>query len=250
MLVVIAIIAILAAILFPVFAKAREQARKAACASNMKQLALGCLMYASDYDDCLPLTYALNWASPDWTHPSAWGFGMPIWSDLIYPYVKNYGVFVCPSHSSEYLGKDLWARPAWPALKPITYAINDLLMGFYYVDGGAAYAMATIALPAESLLITEVAGTGANSMSHEYIHWLSNVQHFHGPKVNWAFCDGHVKVLKPSQTISPSFLWNLRDVKVLAEYWTFAYDYRDEAGLQAYWMPKIATFNSTYGEDL
>jgi prepilin-type N-terminal cleavage/methylation domain-containing protein len=50
LLVVIAIIAILAAILFPVFARAREQARKTSCLSNMKQLGLGFLMYAQDFE--------------------------------------------------------------------------------------------------------------------------------------------------------------------------------------------------------
>ncbi len=53
LLVVIAIIAILAAILFPVFAKAREKARQASCQSNLKQLALGMLMYSQDYDEIL-----------------------------------------------------------------------------------------------------------------------------------------------------------------------------------------------------
>jgi len=51
LLVVIAIIAILAAILFPVFARAREQARKTSCLSNMKQIGLGIGMYVQDYDE-------------------------------------------------------------------------------------------------------------------------------------------------------------------------------------------------------
>lgn len=54
LLVVIAIIAILAAILFPVFARAREQARKSSCLSNIKQLGLGMLMYVQDYDERFP----------------------------------------------------------------------------------------------------------------------------------------------------------------------------------------------------
>ena len=54
LLVVIAIIAILAAILFPVFARAREKARQASCTSNLKQLTLGVIMYASDYDSKFP----------------------------------------------------------------------------------------------------------------------------------------------------------------------------------------------------
>jgi prepilin-type N-terminal cleavage/methylation domain-containing protein len=53
LLVVIAIIAILAAILFPVFARAREQARKTACLSNLKQIGTATLMYAQDYDETL-----------------------------------------------------------------------------------------------------------------------------------------------------------------------------------------------------
>jgi type II secretory pathway pseudopilin PulG len=48
---VIAIIAILAAILFPVFSQARESARQTSCLSNTKQLALSTLMYAQDYDE-------------------------------------------------------------------------------------------------------------------------------------------------------------------------------------------------------
>src|SRR3972149_643954 len=51
LLVVIAIIAILAAILFPVFARAREQARKTSCLSNVKQIGLAALMYAGDFDE-------------------------------------------------------------------------------------------------------------------------------------------------------------------------------------------------------
>jgi prepilin-type N-terminal cleavage/methylation domain-containing protein len=58
LLVVIAIIAILAAILFPVFAQAREKARQTQCLSNGKQIALGLLMYANDFDNRLPV---YNW---------------------------------------------------------------------------------------------------------------------------------------------------------------------------------------------
>ena len=57
LLVVIAIIAILAAILFPVFARAREKARQTSCLSNCKQLGLGVLMYAQDYDELLAMNY-------------------------------------------------------------------------------------------------------------------------------------------------------------------------------------------------
>ena len=84
LLVVIAIIAILAAILFPVFAQARAAARKTACTSNMKQLGLALMSYASDYDATMPPSQL----------PAA-GANVS-WPTMLFPYVKNEGVFVCP----------------------------------------------------------------------------------------------------------------------------------------------------------
>jgi prepilin-type N-terminal cleavage/methylation domain-containing protein/prepilin-type processing-associated H-X9-DG protein len=91
LLVVIAIIAILAAILFPVFARAREKARQTSCLSNLKQLALGQLMYVQDYDEMFGF-FNTCWAD---THPE----DQPWWV-VIVPYVKNGQVFVCPSEPS------------------------------------------------------------------------------------------------------------------------------------------------------
>jgi prepilin-type N-terminal cleavage/methylation domain-containing protein/prepilin-type processing-associated H-X9-DG protein len=84
LLVVIAIIAILAAILFPVFARAREKARQTACLSNVKQIGLGLLMYAQDYDEALPF------------HCNGWGWAI-CWAQAIQPYVKNDQLLKCPS---------------------------------------------------------------------------------------------------------------------------------------------------------
>ena len=89
LLVVIAIIAILAAILFPVFARARENARRSSCQSNLKQLGLGLLQYSQDYDEALPVGRYDN--------AGLWGAG---WAGEIYPYVKSSQVYVCPSDSS------------------------------------------------------------------------------------------------------------------------------------------------------
>lgn len=88
LLVVIAIIAILAAILFPVFARAREQARKSACISNLKQIGTAILMYAQDYDE--QIVPVATGVCPG---PNAFG-----WGDLVQPYVKNYKVLECPSN--------------------------------------------------------------------------------------------------------------------------------------------------------
>ncbi len=94
LLVVIAIIAILAAILFPVFAQARESARQTSCLSNMKQIGVGLMMYEQDYDEQYP--------------PSQIGTGTAIvsWPTLMFPYIKNEQVFVCPSATSAALIPD------------------------------------------------------------------------------------------------------------------------------------------------
>ncbi len=86
----IAIIAILAAILFPVFAQAREKARSISCLSNMKQLGNATMMYIQDYDEMYPVLVAGGCTD----HGSS---ANALWTRLLYPYVKNKGVFACPS---------------------------------------------------------------------------------------------------------------------------------------------------------
>jgi prepilin-type N-terminal cleavage/methylation domain-containing protein/prepilin-type processing-associated H-X9-DG protein len=90
LLVVIAIIAILAAILFPVFAQARESARTSSCLSNMKQIGLALRMYGQDYDETYP-NIRLRDVDGNLNH------GM-IWKNVVQVYVKNKGVWGCPSN--------------------------------------------------------------------------------------------------------------------------------------------------------
>jgi prepilin-type N-terminal cleavage/methylation domain-containing protein/prepilin-type processing-associated H-X9-DG protein len=102
LLVVIAIIAILAAILFPVFAQAREKARQTACLSNQKQIGLGAMQYAQDYDETMPILYYVK-NSPSSTH----------WMDLLYPYIKSEEIFSCPSRKGDANDPDDWGRYVW-----------------------------------------------------------------------------------------------------------------------------------------
>src|SRR6056297_1745410 len=90
LLVVIAIIAILAAILFPVFARAREKARQSACLSNVKQIGLGFMMYAQDYDERLCPSYLAG--NPDSNNR---------WDEMLQPYLKNEQILRCPSESGQ-----------------------------------------------------------------------------------------------------------------------------------------------------
>ncbi len=94
LLVVIAIIAILAAILFPVFGRARENARRSSCQSNLKQLGIAILQYTQDYDERYPgggAFYQINLG------------GTPVyntWDLTIQPYVKSYQIVSCPSDTA------------------------------------------------------------------------------------------------------------------------------------------------------
>ena len=97
LLVVIAIIAILAAILFPVFARARENAQRASCQSNLKQAALGILQYTQDYDEKVPL-----WEySVGGTRPTV------AWLRMIEPYTKSYQIGRCPTQAKNPFG--IWS---------------------------------------------------------------------------------------------------------------------------------------------
>lgn len=132
LLVVIAIIAILAAILFPVFAQARAKARQATCTSNMKQIGLAALMYATDYDEMLP------WAA------SNAGATTTTWYDLVEPYVKvgaqgfGYvsttsspkGFYVCP----DFANTTVPSRSGDPA--PTTFPSSQVTPAMSYAANG------------------------------------------------------------------------------------------------------------------
>jgi prepilin-type processing-associated H-X9-DG protein len=97
--VVIAIIAILAAILFPVFAQAREAARKTSCLSNLKQIVTAATMYTQDYEETLngpALRRVGNTGATQYSN-FWWGKNWMVWPELLMPYVKNIDVYTCPS---------------------------------------------------------------------------------------------------------------------------------------------------------
>jgi prepilin-type N-terminal cleavage/methylation domain-containing protein/prepilin-type processing-associated H-X9-DG protein len=111
LLVVIAIIAILAAILFPVFAQVRDKARMTSCGSNMRQLALGVMMYTQDNDETLPMV--TNYAAPT---------ALPerVWMSQVQPYIKNTGIYLCPSATNAAYS------PTWAGRGAIPIGYNSL----------------------------------------------------------------------------------------------------------------------------
>ncbi len=116
-LVVVAIIGILAAILFPVFSRAREMSRRASCASNLKQIGLAIAAYSADFDEKMPYGY-LYYA------PGASPSDLRMWDDLIQPYLKSYQVLVCPSHARPIAYDYRRTITPNPFLK--SYAANEL----------------------------------------------------------------------------------------------------------------------------
>lgn len=201
LLVVIAIISILAAILFPVFARARDKARQASCQSNLKQLALGILMYYQDYDEAGLSEYRDNGVAPTYTYP-----GDTTWQRAIEPYVKNHQVYTCPSTT---IGLSL-----------------DSTRSAYGLAGGAiGRGPAEVKIPAETILLGEsqYPDSSGNPTGYHVIKPAAADPFTGKPdRANWtglnfytagsedrypaiyrhsemgvfAFCDGHVKTMR------------------------------------------------------
>ncbi|MBU0611664.1 MAG: DUF1559 domain-containing protein [Armatimonadetes bacterium] len=188
LLVVIAIIAILAAILFPVFAKAREKARQTSCLNNMKQLALGCLQYAQDYDEMVPGVAmgpfrATGAQVAPWYdlcfHPTSLGY-YPSWPLAIYPYVNNRQVYICPSKQS------LCYQCSY-GMPVNAIGVSGALVSYL----NASRPLAQFVNPAGSLLLLEKNGGGGDMyvLSGQYYACADP----HNDGQNMAFVDGHAK---------------------------------------------------------
>jgi prepilin-type N-terminal cleavage/methylation domain-containing protein/prepilin-type processing-associated H-X9-DG protein len=136
LLVVIAVIAILAAILLPVFAQAREKARQTACLSNVKQMALATAMYVQDYEAFPPVSF--------------FTLGLNIrWYDLIQPYVRNQQLHTCPTVPHLKFGRN-------PA-----YGYNYQYLGNSRVNcSNVPVPDSAIQTPAHTILIADSRGTG------------------------------------------------------------------------------------------
>jgi prepilin-type N-terminal cleavage/methylation domain-containing protein/prepilin-type processing-associated H-X9-DG protein len=182
LLVVVAIIAILAAILFPVFGRARENARRSSCQSNLKQIGLGLMQYMQDYDERTPAVDE----NVEYT-----------WFQPLQPYIKSTQVFRCPSLSE-----------SWPADRPDT----DYTMNGYFTH---ALSIAVFQNTAEQIAMSERQKDFEESDYHpwaidaseatpadysEFYPHMQQERHFNGS--NYLFGDGHVKWQRWSATIA------------------------------------------------
>jgi prepilin-type N-terminal cleavage/methylation domain-containing protein len=159
LLVVIAIIAILAAILFPVFSQAREKARQATCLSNMRQIGMAFHQYAQDYDERFPWFYSLLYAmgfrevytQPD---PDSW-ITMGYWFNLLYPYTRNWQMFMCPSKTGVLMTRTTRRHPfAGAELTPFNrYRGYGFNWGHAAGCRGATRALPEFGAPASTILV-------------------------------------------------------------------------------------------------
>lgn len=213
LLVVIAIIAILAAILFPAFARARENARRSSCQSNMKQIGIGFMQYSQDYDERFPLsTYAgAGGFSGDTSIPAGKytvdvaSFNAPkhyySWMDFVNPYIKSIQIFDCPSATDRTRG---------------SYGYNFVFSGrvnFNDVDAAqpnvalAKFTQSQLTRSAEIIMITEFNGVDINIETRPHYQpqrALTNPENAapHLDGGNQLYADGHVKWMNKSLIFS------------------------------------------------
>ena len=217
LLVVIAIIAILAAILFPVFARARENARRASCQSNVKQILLGVLQYVQDYDEHYPFGH----------NQTATG-GYQNWYIGTDPYLKSRQIFNCPSDSQTGAAGNTGLYT--PGGFHVSYAANVLVSGqktsiteaaisststlVYLADAGSQADGPKHTVTEQSKPKSD-AGLRMLTMDVTYPGLPSGTdQNFIGPTVrhlgtiNLGYADGHVKAQRP-ETFYFDRSWNM-----------------------------------------
>lgn len=175
--------------LFDVFVRARENARRASCQSNLKQMGLGALMYMQDYDEkSVPVS-----ASSD----ASTGYG---WAGLLQPYIKSTQIYQCPSE------RHLLGEAATPA--PTSPNYTD-----YWMNRRVSrLSLAEAESPFQTILFGDGDGGSPNSTARYNLDALPSSWRYnsksparrHLQMGNYAFLDGHVKALLPaSVTMAP-----------------------------------------------
>ena len=209
LLVVIAIIAILAAILFPVFAQARESARRTSCLSNLKQLGTSTIMYVQDYDETFPTVYN--------------GGGTCSHAEYVelYSYMKNMNIMQCPdgANTGGTIEGCTVTSGEIPAQSPSFHTHYGYNWGpLIYAGGGlhgpvmpapsgvgnyqSGAAIAALVAPADVFVFSDSYDTYRPTNGMEWIldsYPSTNGSQGsirHGGKFNFAFADGHAKMVQ------------------------------------------------------
>jgi len=216
LLVVIAIIAILAAILFPVFAQAREAARKTSCISNLRQLGNALTMYVQDYDETFHKGAGMNVVASNGFGSNTSIDGWDNWPWFYGPYVKNIGVFDCPSSPDD--SRNI-AAPGWSVTVGTTTTTGyDGNYGYNYSgltrdQGTPARTLAELDAPADTFVFFDSGDVqvraGANDYpglleeldlnltcdANKWSRYTKECALRHAGRANVAYADGHAKTV-------------------------------------------------------
>jgi prepilin-type N-terminal cleavage/methylation domain-containing protein/prepilin-type processing-associated H-X9-DG protein len=198
LLVVIGIIAIVAAILFPVFASIRERGRRTVCQSNLRQIALAMQQYVQDNSSVYPLETV--------TRQSGGRTVAVYWAEAIFPYVKNEQVFICPDASSE-------AETSYPGAKSpsiIDYGFDltrlNVFVPPYPTNNIQGTREAALATPSTIYVNVDAGWSDAEGKDHysRVVPKTSCGRSFDGSTLhsdggNYSFADGHVEWLTPEE---------------------------------------------------
>ena len=190
LLIVIAIISLLASILFPVFSRARENARRASCQTSMRFIALGIRQYVRDFDEKLPNVAGSN--SPSASDPYGW-------ADAVQPYAGGPNEFQCPSEQNPPPAAGA-SGIIWDQDHSCDYAYNSNVSG--KPEAELTSSSTTIMLSENINVVPAVnRGDGRNSFGDVtgpsvMTTTTDNTRHLTG--ANYAFADGHMKFLLPS----------------------------------------------------
>jgi general secretion pathway protein G len=188
-LVVVGIIVLLAAILFPAFQSAREKGRSAACQSNLKQLGAAMAMYIQDYDRYPHAVDPADKYAPDiWKNQAiAAGFDLqaiPMLADVMQPYIQNANVWRCPSDSGfdkpDSIPWQLNGEPTYPSC---------------FQKYGTSYFYRT-ELMFRNLMeeqLPKPAETNVLEDAHGAWHGANLLNAYNGQRYNILYADGHVK---------------------------------------------------------
>jgi prepilin-type N-terminal cleavage/methylation domain-containing protein/prepilin-type processing-associated H-X9-DG protein len=194
LLVVIAIIAILAAILFPVFARARENARRASCQSNLKQIGLGVLQYTQDYDEKYPIR----------DHGGS-NARTGIWVNL-QPYIKSEQIYQCPSETNGVpAGATMQDRAAVNGFTDYTYNLQLNRQSAGTTDNNPQ-SLSSVQDSALVVMMWERGNADGREMQSGVLTGttlFARIGDFSPPSAtrhldtaNYLFADGHVKALR------------------------------------------------------